>query len=123
MKHVIIIDGSRGEGGGQVVRSALALSAMLQQPFVLQNVRAKRRKPGLQRQHLTAVRAAAATCGAEVAGDVLGSRQLEFYPGAIASAALKLMHDRKVNALLVVDDDAMVQGAFNMQDLLRAGVV
>ena len=55
----VAIDGSEGEGGGQVLRSSLALSICLQKPFVIDNIRAKRKKPGLLRQHLTAVKAAA----------------------------------------------------------------
>ncbi len=80
----LIIDGSRGEGGGQVVRSALALSAATGRAFVLTKVRAKRSKPGLQRQHLTAVRAAAEICAADVVGDALHSDRLEFYPGQVS---------------------------------------
>jgi RNA 3'-terminal phosphate cyclase (ATP) len=81
----LIIDGSRGEGGGQVVRSALALSAVTGRPFVMTNVRANRRKPGLKPQHMTAVRAAAKICSAEVVGNVLGADRLEFYPRQINS--------------------------------------
>ncbi len=77
---VLTIDGSHGEGGGQVVRSALSLSAIMRRPFVLNKVRAKRRQPGLKRQHLTAVRAAAQICDAETVGDELNSSRLEFYP-------------------------------------------
>jgi RNA 3'-terminal phosphate cyclase (ATP) len=60
------LDGSLGEGGGQIVRTALALSALTGTPFEIEGIRAKRRKPGLLRQHLTAVQAAAAVCGAAV---------------------------------------------------------
>ena len=82
-REVLTIDGSHGEGGGQVVRSALALSAVMERPFVLNKVRAKRSKPGLKRQHLTAVRAAAQICSAEVEGDDLNSSRLEFHPQRI----------------------------------------
>ena len=54
----LLIDGSRGEGGGQILRSSLALSLVTGRPFVIENVRAGRSKPGLMRQHLTAVKAA-----------------------------------------------------------------
>jgi RNA 3'-terminal phosphate cyclase (ATP) len=79
------IDGARGEGGGQVLRTSLALSMTSARPLRLRNVRAGRPKPGLLRQHLTAVRAAAAICGARVAGDELGSRAVEFTPGPVCA--------------------------------------
>ena len=77
------LDGSLGEGGGQILRTALALSVCTGTPFRIENVRAGRRKPGLLRQHLTAVRAAARVGCAEVSGDELGSRELAFRPGAV----------------------------------------
>jgi len=80
---MLIIDGSQGEGGGQILRTALALSLVTGQPFRLENIRPRRQKPGLLAQHLTAVRAAAAIGGAEVDGGALGSRRLEFRPGLV----------------------------------------
>lgn len=77
------IDGSQGEGGGQVLRTSLALSAITGTPFQIENIRAKRAKPGLLRQHLAGVRAVAAVCGAAVEGDALGSKSLRFRPGPI----------------------------------------
>ena len=77
------IDGAEGEGGGQVLRSALSLSMLTGRPFRMDNVRAGRHKPGLMRQHLTAVRAACALCRGAVQGDAVGSRQLEFWPGEV----------------------------------------
>jgi len=79
----LIIDGSQGEGGGQVIRSSLALSLLTGRPFELQNVRAGRSKPGLLRQHLTAVRAAVEISQAQVTGDELGSSHLRFEPGPV----------------------------------------
>lgn len=80
----LVIDGAHGEGGGQILRTALSLSAITGRPVSFVNVRAGRSKPGLAAQHLTAVRAAAALCGARVAGDALGSLALEFVPQAPA---------------------------------------
>lgn len=77
------IDGSQGEGGGQVLRSSLSLSMLSGRPVRLSNIRAGRRKPGLMRQHLTCVQAAARICAAEVHGAALGSTGLEFRPGPI----------------------------------------
>ena len=82
---MIEIDGSQGEGGGQIVRSSLALSAVTGTPFRLSNIRAGRNKPGLQRQHLASVHAATEICEAEVTGDELGSFALAFTPGKIRS--------------------------------------
>lgn len=76
------IDGSYGEGGGQILRSALSLAVITGRPVCVENIRAWRRKPGLAAQHLTAVRAAAMVCDARVHGAELGSRTLEFIPQA-----------------------------------------
>lgn len=76
----LTIDGSHGEGGGQILRSALTLSALLEQPVHLEKVRTRRRRPGLRPQHLTAVRAVAQICDAELEGDALDSRTLTFIP-------------------------------------------
>lgn len=76
------IDGSQGEGGGQVLRTSLSLSALTGQPFHLTNIRGKRSKPGLRPQHITAVRAVAAICKAEVTGDTVDSDTLTFAPQA-----------------------------------------
>lgn len=77
------IDGSEGEGGGQILRTALSLSAVTGQPFAIENIRARRSKPGLMRQHLTAVMAAAEICGGHVKGAEIGARSLRFEPGAV----------------------------------------
>ncbi|WP_338865026.1 RNA 3'-terminal phosphate cyclase [Myxococcus stipitatus] len=79
------IDGSKGEGGGQVLRTSLALSLVTGTPFTMTNIRAGRAKPGLLRQHLTAVKAAEAVGAAEVSGAELGSRELTFRPRTIAA--------------------------------------
>ena len=83
MTKTITIDGQRGEGGGQIIRTSLSLSMVTGQPFLIENIRAGRKKSGLMRQHLTCVRAAAEVCSAEVTGDTLGSDQLVFEPGAV----------------------------------------
>jgi RNA 3'-terminal phosphate cyclase (ATP) len=81
LADVLILDGSYGEGGGQILRTALSLSAVATRAFRLVNIRAGRRNPGLLPQHLSAVRAAAAISGATVSGDRLGSGELSFAPG------------------------------------------
>jgi len=80
MTETLVIDGSHGEGGGQILRSAVKLSAMFGRPVRIENIRAGRKKPGLAAQHVTSIRAAAAICGAVVEGDELGSQVLEFAP-------------------------------------------
>lgn len=82
---MIEIDGSQGEGGGQILRSALALSTLTREAFTMSNIRANRSKPGLRPQHLKAVEAAAAISKARVGGAVLNSSYLAFEPGEIHS--------------------------------------
>ena len=84
---MIEIDGSVGEGGGQILRTSLALSMCTGQPVTLTRIRAGRRKPGLMRQHLTCVNAAAEVCGADVDGAELNSQTLTFVPGAVRAGA------------------------------------
>ncbi|HWX43589.1 MAG TPA: RNA 3'-terminal phosphate cyclase, partial [Blastocatellia bacterium] len=80
---MIAIDGSFGEGGGQILRTSLALSLVTGKPIRIVKIRAGRKQPGLLRQHLTAVNAAARVGCAEVTGDVIGSTELTFAPQTI----------------------------------------
>lgn len=80
----IHIDGSLGEGGGQVLRTSLALSALTGQPVQISNIRARRRNPGLAPQHLAGVKALARVCAAELKGASIGSSRVDFAPGAPA---------------------------------------
>jgi RNA 3'-terminal phosphate cyclase (ATP) len=86
---MIELDGSQGEGGGQILRSALTLSMVTGQPFQIHHIRANRSKPGLMAQHLKAVDAAAAACRANVIGASLGATSLVFEPGKIRSGRYK----------------------------------
>ena len=79
----VILDGSIGEGGGQILRTALSLSVVTGKPFFIENIRAGRERPGLLRQHLAAVLAAAEIGDAAVEGAHAGSTQLSFKPSAI----------------------------------------
>jgi len=83
----LVIDGSAGEGGGQILRTSLTLSMLTGRPFAIDRIRGKRKKGGLLRQHLTCVNAAAAICGAKVEGATLGSPKLTFRPGALRGVA------------------------------------
>ncbi len=80
---MIEIDGSLGEGGGQMIRSSLTLAVMTGQPVHITHIRARRAKPGLQPQHLMAVRAAAQISSAEVEGATIGSAELTFRPNGV----------------------------------------
>jgi RNA 3'-terminal phosphate cyclase (ATP) len=82
---MIVIDGAEGEGGGQVVRNACALSLVTGQPFRVTNIRGGREKPGLMRQHVTAVEAACRIGGGECDGLAVGSTDLTFTPGQVAA--------------------------------------
>lgn len=77
------IDGAAGEGGGQILRTSLALAMCTGQPFELTRIRAGRAKPGLMRQHLSCVNAALAVCGGEAEGAALNAQTLRFTPGPV----------------------------------------
>lgn len=100
--NMITIDGSQGEGGGQILRSALALALVTGQPFRLEQIRAGRQKPGLLRQHLTAVEAATTIGTAEVTGPALGSRTLEFRPRTVTPGNYRFAVGTAGSATLVL---------------------
>src|SRR5574339_516905 len=80
---MLTLDGSQGEGGGQILRTSLALALVTGTAFRIENLRARRKKPGLLRQHLTAVHAATEIGRARTSGAELGSCTLEFHPGSV----------------------------------------
>ena len=88
---MIHLDGSRGEGGGQILRSALALSILTGKPFRLSNIRANRPKPGLAAQHLMCVKAAGQICGGRYKGGSIGSTELFFEPGDVVAGGYKFV--------------------------------
>lgn len=114
---MITIDGSVGEGGGQILRSALGLSLVSGRPFHIKNIRAGRKKPGIMRQHLTGVRAAM-EIGGEVEGAAIGSQELFFTPGRIkpgkyhfsigTAGSCTLVFQAILPALLVADGASKV---------------
>lgn len=99
---MLSIDGSYGEGGGQIIRTSLALSLITGKPFRVYNVRARRDKPGLQRQHLTAVTAAAAIGTAKADGAHVGSKEFSFEPGAIQPGEYKFSIGTAGSTMLVL---------------------
>jgi RNA 3'-terminal phosphate cyclase (ATP) len=82
---MIVIDGSQGEGGGQVLRNALALSLITGQPFRIHAIRGGRERPGLMRQHVTAIEAAVAIGGATCEGCGIGASEILFRPGKVTA--------------------------------------
>ena len=99
---MLTLDGSQGEGGGQILRSALTVAMLTQQPFRLENIRAGRKKPGLLQQHLTAVRAAARIAQAQVLGAEFGARTLTFIPQEIVSGRYEFAVGTAGSATLVL---------------------
>ncbi len=80
-KDIVSIDGSHMEGGGQIIRTAVGLSALTSRPVEISNIRAGRPRPGLMAQHLEGIKAAAQLTGGRLEGGVLGSTKISFYPG------------------------------------------
>ena len=126
--NTITIDGAGGEGGGQMLRTALSLSMVTGKPFRIKNIRANRKKSGLLRQHLTAVRAATMVCSAKTTGAELGSEELNFIPGetkggdysfAIGTAgSTTLVAQTVIPALMLAAEPSTVSiegGTHNMQ--------
>ncbi len=88
--RLVTLDGSNGEGGGQILRTALTLSLLTGRPFRIVKIRANRDRPGLRPQHLKAVEAASLLGNAEVVGGSVGSRDLTFRPGTLESRDLRV---------------------------------
>ena len=88
-QELVTIDGAQGEGGGQIVRTSLALACVTGKPVRINNIRAGRPKPGLAAQHLSCVRAACAISTGHCRGDQIGSRSLEFWPTTVAGGSYR----------------------------------
>lgn len=99
---MMTIDGSQGEGGGQILRTSLALALITGQGIRVEHIRAGRKKPGLLNQHLTAVKAAQTIGQAGVAGAELGSQTLEFRPGAVTPGEYRFAVGTAGSATLVL---------------------
>ena len=102
MTAMIQLDGAAGEGGGQILRTALSLSMITGKPFRIEKIRAGRAKPGLLRQHLTAVLAASEVCSASVDGAALGSTALSFTPRSARPGNYKFAVGTAGSATLVL---------------------
>ncbi len=123
MREAITIDGSFGEGGGQILRTCLALSLITRKPFHLVNIRAGRKRPGLMHQHLTSVRAATEIGGAEVHGDSLGSPELRFAPRDIIAGQYKFTVPTAGSCLLVLQAvlPALLMASHRSELILQGG--
>ena len=82
------INGEFGEGGGQIIRTAITLSCITKQPIIIENIRKNRKIPGLRAQHLTAIKILKKICDADVEGAKIGSTSLKFVPGNVKSCNL-----------------------------------
>ena len=98
---MIEIDGSCGEGGGQILRSSLSLSALTGREVRVTNIRAKRRKPGLMRQHLTCVKAVAEISGGSTCGAEISSQELVFSPGKLRAGDYRFAVGSAGSAVLI----------------------
>ena len=96
------LDGRHGEGGGQILRTSLALSAITGRPLQIHHIRGGRAKPGLRRQHLTAVKAAAKVCSAHITGAKMNSQELSFKPGRITAGDYEFAIGTGGSAMLVL---------------------
>ncbi len=118
---VLKIDGSMGEGGGQVLRAALSLSAITGSAFRMERIRAGRKKPGLAAQHLACVRAAAKISGARVSGDGAGSQELSFRPGKLKAGEYKFRVRTAGSAALVAQTVALPLSAAGGSSTVTVG--
>ena len=123
MSTVVDIDGARGEGGGQILRTSLALSMITGKPLVMRNIRAGRAKPGLRRQHLACVHAARDLCRATVHGDEVGSKYLEFTPSALVGGTRTIDIGTMGSSTLVVQTVLlpMIVGGHALELVIRGG--
>ena len=100
--ETIFINGSMGEGGGQILRTSLALACITGSNLHIENIRAARRKPGLAKQHLSCVNAAREICGGQCKGAAIGSQVLDFQPGPIRSGEFTFDIGSAGSATLVI---------------------
>lgn len=119
----ITIDGSQGEGGGQILRTSVGLSAVYGKSIRIERIRAGREKPGLMRQHLTAMKAAAEICDAEMIGAELGSQTLQFVPGKVRPGKYEFRVGTAGSATLVLQTilPALIQADAFSEVIIEGG--
>ncbi|UZE94211.1 MAG: RNA 3'-terminal phosphate cyclase [Candidatus Pacearchaeota archaeon] len=120
-KEVIEIDGSFGTGGGQIIRTAIAMSALTNKACRIKNVRAKREKPGLRPQHLTGVKAVAQLCQAKIKGADIGSRELVFMPSKIKAGIYNFDIGTAGSITLVLQ--ALMPAALHAPDIVKFNII
>lgn len=120
MTDWVDIDGSFGEGGGQILRTSLALSMLTGKPLRMINIRAGRAKPGLRRQHVSCVDAAARLCNARAVGATVDSKQLEFEPGPITTEHLDIDIGSAGSSTLVIQ--TIITAAISAGHKMRATI-
>ncbi len=118
---MIEIDGAHGEGGGQIIRTAIAMSAITGKPVRITNIRANRSNPGLQAQHLTGVKAAAELCNAKLKGAELHSTEIEFSPGKIKTGGFRFDIGTAGSITLVLQ--TLIPIAFNAPGKVRLELI
>ena len=101
MDEIVQIDGSQGEGGGQILRTSVGLAAALGVPVRVTNIRSGRRVPGLRPQHVAAVRAATGVCNGTLSGDTVGSSEITLVPGPLGGGRFEFDIGTAGSALLV----------------------
>lgn len=116
---MLVIDGSQGEGGGQILRSSLSLAMVTGTPFTIENIRANRSKPGLMRQHLACVKAAQAVSGAEVSGAALRSTKVVFKPGVIQGGEYEFAVGTAGSTSLIFQTVLPALGLVNQESRIR----
>lgn len=119
----ITIDGSQGEGGGQILRTSVGLAALSGKAIRIEQIRAGREKPGLMRQHLTAIKAAAEICDAEMIGAELGSNTLQFQPGVVHPGCYEFRVGTAGSATLVLQTilPALIQADAPSEIVIEGG--
>lgn len=113
----MIIDGSYGEGGGQILRTSIGLSAALNIPIKIEKVRANRPKPGLAAQHLHGIKSVAMLCGAEVKGLNLGSTEVEFIPGKLKKESELKIDIGTAGSISLVLQALMIPAVFQEREI------
>lgn len=121
--ELLVIDGSYGEGGGQIVRTSLSLAATTGRACRLVNIRANRKAPGLRPQHLTAVKASARICNARLQGAESGAREFSFFPGAVRSGGYEFNIGTAGSVTLVLQTllPALARGEARSQVVITGG--
>ncbi|MBI4167408.1 MAG: RNA 3'-terminal phosphate cyclase [Candidatus Aenigmarchaeota archaeon] len=113
---MIIIDGSQGEGGGQVLRTATSLAVVLGKPCKITRIRANRPKPGLKEQHMQGLLALADLCNGRVENAFIGSGEIEFYPGDSFEKEIEI-NIKTAGAVTLVLQSLAIAAAFTENDV------